>query len=178
VLATLPAADAGLLDLNGTLFAELLAFLVMLYILARYAYPPIIRAAESRQKVIEDGLRAAEEAEKRLRAVQVEVEATLAEARNQGREVIARAHQEAAAEAEEVRLRGRRDAEAQVVRAREEITAERDRALLEVRGQISELVVDAASRVLGQVIDARSHQRLIDEALAEVAVTDTAGVSS
>ena len=178
MLATLVPADAGLLDLNGTLFAELLAFLLMLYILARYAYPPIIRAAEARQKVIEEGLRAAEEAEKRLRAVQAEVEATLNEARAQAREVIARAHQEAAAEAEEVRQRGRRDAEAQVARAREEIAAERDRALLEVRAQISELVVEAAGRVLGQVIDARAHQRLIEEALAEVTVRDEAGIGA
>jgi F-type H+-transporting ATPase subunit b len=176
VPAILVPADAGLLDLNGTLVAELFAFLIMLYILGRYAYPRIVRAAEARQKVIEDGLRAAEEAEKRLRAVQVEVEATLAEARNQAREVIARSHQEAAAEAEEVRLRGRRDAEAQVARAREEITAERDRALLEVRAQVSELVVEAASRVLGEAIDARSHQRLIDDALAEVTAREGAGV--
>jgi len=172
VLATLVPADAGLLDLNGTLFAELLAFLLMLFILAKYAYPPIIRAAENRQKQIEEGLRAADEAEKRLRAVQTEVETTMAEARGQAREVIARAHQEAVAEAEEVRVRGRRDAEAQVARAREEITAERDRALQEVRSQLSELVVDAAGRVLGQAIDARAHQRLIEEALAEVTVRD------
>jgi F-type H+-transporting ATPase subunit b len=172
VLATLVPADAGLLDLNGTLFAELLAFLLMLFILAKYAYPPIIRAAENRQKQIEEGLRAAEEAEKRLRAVQTEVETTMAEARTQAREVIARAHQEAVAEAEEVRVRGRREAEGQVARAREEISAERDRALQEVRAQLSELVVDAAGRVLGQAIDARAHQRLIEEALAEVTVRD------
>lgn len=176
--ATLPAAEAGLLDLNGTLVAELLAFLLMLYILARYAYPPIIRAAQNRQKVIEEGLRAAEEAEKRLRAVQAEVEATLAEARGQAREVIARAHQEASAEAEEVRLRGRRDAEAQVARARDEIGAERDRALQEVRAQLSELVVEASSRVLGEAIDTRAHQRLIDEALAEVTAREGAGANA
>ena len=163
-----PVADSGLLDLNGTLVAELLAFLIMLYVLARYAYPPIIRAAEKRQSQIEEGLRAAEEAEKRLRAVQADVETTLGEARSQAREVIARAHQEAVAEAEEVRNRGRRDAEMQVARARDEIATERDRALQEVRAQLSELVVDAAGRVLGEAIDARAHQRLIDESLREV----------
>ena len=163
-----PVADSGLLDLNGTLVAELLAFLIMLYVLARYAYPPIIRAAEKRQNQIEEGLRAAEEAEKRLRAVQTDVETTLTEARSQAREVIARAHQEAVAEAEEVRNRGRREAEMQVARARDEIATERDRALQEVRAQLSELVVDAAGRVLGEAIDARAHQRLIDESLREV----------
>src|SRR5260370_7395840 len=168
----MPVADAGLLDLNGTLLAEILAFLVLLAILAKYAYPPIIRAAEGRQKQIEEGLKAAEEAEKRLRAVQAEVEATMAEARARAREVITRAHQEAAAEAEEVRERGRRDAEAQVLRARNDIAAERDRALQELRPQLTALVVETAGRVLGQPIDEKAHHRLIEESLAEVTSRD------
>lgn len=164
----MPVADAGLLDLNGTLVAEIITFLVMLAILAKYAYPPIIRAAEARQSQIEEGLKAAAEAEKRLRDVQHDVESTLAEARGQAREVITRAHQEATAEADDVRNRARKEAEAQVVRAREEIGAERDRAVQEVRAQLSALVVDAAGRVLGQAIDANTHRKLIDESLAEV----------
>ncbi|MDB5114339.1 MAG: synthase subunit b, partial [Chloroflexi bacterium] len=107
---TPPAVTSGLLDVNGTFVAELIAFLVMLGILAKYAYPPIMRAAETRQKQIEEGVKAAQEAEKRLLAVQKDVEETLAEARAQAREMINRAHQEAAAEAEELRDRGRRDA--------------------------------------------------------------------
>ena len=175
MLATPPVADAGLLDLNGTLIAELFAFLIMLGILAKYAYPPILRAAEKRQSQIEEGLKAAAEAEARLRAVQTEVENTLAEARTQAREVIQRGHQEAVAEAEEVRTRGRRDAEAQVVRAREEIATERDRALQEVRAQLSALVVEAAGKVIGEVIDAKAHKRLIDESLAEVGSAERGG---
>jgi F-type H+-transporting ATPase subunit b len=169
VLATLPVGDAGLLDLNGTLVAEIIAFLIMLGILAKYAYPPIMRAAEARQNQIEEGLRAAAEAEKRLREVQTEVENTLNEARAQAREVIQRAHAEAVAEAEEVRTRARRESEALVARAREEIDAERERALQELRAQISALVVEAASRVIGQAIDASTHKKLIEESLAEVA---------
>lgn len=168
MLATLPLADAGLLDLNGTLIAELIAFLIMLYVLAKYAYPPIIRAAEKRQDQIEAGLRAAADAEQRLRAVQTEVEQTMTDARTQAREVIARAHQEATAEAEEVRQRGRREAEAQVAKARSDIEAERDRAVQEVRAQLGALVVEAAGRVIGAAIDEQTHRRLIDESLAEV----------
>jgi len=168
VLSTVPLADSGLLDLNATLVAELIAFIVMIAILARYAYPPIMRAAESRQKQIEDGLRAAQEAEKRLAQVQQDVEQALADARGQAREVIARAQQEARAEAEETRQRARQDAEAQLERARADIGSERDRALQELRAQVSALVVAAAGKVLGEAIDERAHRRLIDESLTEV----------
>ena len=165
---TPPAVTSGLLDVNGTFVAELIAFVIMLGILGKYAYPPIMRAAEARQKQIEDGVKAAQEAEKRLQAVQKEVEQTLAEARSQAREMINRAHQEAAAEAEELRERARRDAEGQVEKARGDIQAEKDRAVQELRAQVSALVVDAAGRVLGAAIDEKAHARLIEESLRQV----------
>ena len=169
MLALTPLADtSGLLDLNGTLVAELIAFVIMVAILARYAYPPIMRAAEARQKQIEDGVRAAQEAERRLKEVQKDVEQTLAEARAQARETLNRAHQEAAAEAEELRDRGRKDAEAQVEKARGDIQAEKDMAIQELRAQVSALVVDAAGKVLGAAIDEKSHARLIEESLRQV----------
>jgi F-type H+-transporting ATPase subunit b len=169
VLALIPLADtSGLLDVNGTFVAELIAFVIMVAILARYAYPPIMRAAEARQRQIEEGVRAAQEAERRLKEVQKDVEQTLAEARRQARETINRAHQEAAAEAEELRERGRKDAEAQVDRARGDIQAEKDRAIQELRAQVGALVVDAAGKVLGAAIDEKAHARLIEESLREV----------
>jgi len=169
LLALTPLADtSGLLDVNGTLVAELIAFVIMVGILARYAYPPIMRAAEARQKQIEDGVRAAQEAERRLKEVQKDVEQTLAEARAQARETLNRAHQEAAAEAEELRERGRKDAEAQVEKARGDIQAEKDRAVQELRAQVSALVVDAAGKVLGAAIDEKAHARLIEESLRQV----------
>ena len=169
MLHVTPLADtAWLLAPNGTLVAEVIAFLIMVGILAKYAYPPIIRAAEARQKQIEEGVKAAQEAERRLKDVQKDVEETLAEARAQAREFINRAHQEASAEAEELRNRGRRDAEAQVEKARGDIQAEKDRAVQELRAQVGALVVEAAGKVLGAAIDEKSHQRLIEESLSQV----------
>ena len=84
-------ADAGLLTPNGTFFAELIAFIVMILILGKYAYPRIIKAATERDAKIEAGLRAAQESEERLAKVQGQVEQTLEEARTQAREFLNRA---------------------------------------------------------------------------------------
>ena len=69
--------DAGLLDINGTLIAEIIAFLLMLGVLARWVYPPIVRAAEARQNQIKQQLEQAEkarqDAEARLNAAQEEI---------------------------------------------------------------------------------------------------------
>src|SRR5438445_4764697 len=162
------AADAGLLDVNGTLIAEVIAFLLMVLILGRYVYPLVIKAATQREVKIEEGLRAAEEAEKRLASVQEQVAQTLSEARDQAREIVSRAHKDAVVEAEDVRVKARTDAEALVRRAHADIGAERDRAIQELRSEVGALVVDAASRVIGESLDQKSHQRLIDESLEQL----------
>jgi len=161
--------DAGLLDVNGTLIVEVVAFILLVLILARWVYPPIMRVATEREGKIAAGVRAAEESQKRLEEVQQQVQQVLNEARGQAREIVARAHTDATVEAEEVQARGRAQAEALVERARADITAERDRAIQDLRAVESDLVVQATARLLGQVLDRKAHDQLIEEALAKVA---------
>ena len=82
------AADAGVITINGTVIVELITFLVMMAVLARWVYPEIVRLAEARQRLIAEQLTEAErsraEAEGRLK----EAEATLAEARKTAQSVI------------------------------------------------------------------------------------------
>ena len=61
-------ASSGLLAVNLTLVIELLGFIVMLGILARWVYPPVMAAAQARQKQIADQLAAAEQARKEAQA--------------------------------------------------------------------------------------------------------------
>jgi F-type H+-transporting ATPase subunit b len=164
----LASPDAGLLTPNGTFFAELIAFVLMILILGRWVYPRVIKAATEREDKIEAGLRAAAESEQRLATVQAQVEQTLEEARAQAREIINRSHGEASGEAQEVLAKARTDAEALIERARTEIGGERDRAIQDLRNEVSSLVVAATQRLLGETIDAKAHQRLIDEALTKV----------
>lgn len=161
-------ADAGLLDINGTLIADVVAFIIMLVILAKFAYPRIMQVAEEREKKVEAGVRAAEEAQKRLEQVQEDVAKVLNDAREQAREIIGRSHRDAVVEAQEVLVKARSDAEAVLRRAEAEIGSERDRAIQELRAQVSALVVEAAGRVIGESLDERSHRKLIEEALSKV----------
>jgi F-type H+-transporting ATPase subunit b len=168
VTTVIASQPAGLLTPNGTFVAELIAFILMILILGRYAYPRIIAAATDRENKIEAGLRAAQESEERLAKVQAQVEKTLEEARAQARDIISRSHGEATGEAAEVLAKARTDAEAQIERARKEISGERDRAIQDLRTEVSALVVAATQRLLSETIDAKAHQRLIDDALTKV----------
>jgi F-type H+-transporting ATPase subunit b len=168
-------ADAGLLDVNGTLIAELIAFVLMVLLLAKFVYPRIIAVATEREKKIEAGMRAAEESERRLADVQQQVQKILDEARSQARDILARAHQDAVLEAQEVANRARAEADALIERARSEIGAERDRAIQELRAEVANLVVDAASKLIGQTLDRNAHQKLIDESLNKVSAGARSG---
>jgi F-type H+-transporting ATPase subunit b len=161
-------AEAGLITFNATLVLQIVIFVLVAVVLWRYAWGPLVRILDKRAERIESGLRAAEESEKRLAQVTDEVKRILDDARGQAREIIARAHQEATADADEVRNRGRRDAEAELQKALSDIAAERDRALQELRAQAAALIVEAAGRIIGQSIDERTHQRLIEESLDKV----------
>lgn len=165
-------ADAGLLDVNGTLIAEVIAFLLMLWVLAKWAYPPIIRIATEREQKIARALEEAERSRQEAAAAREDITRQLEEARAQAREIIAQAHKAAVAETEELVRKGRREAETQIERARSEIAAERDKAIQEIRAQVGALVVLAATKVLGEAIDRKAHARLIDESLAEVDSVD------
>lgn len=161
-------AEASLLTFNGTIVVQAVVFIIVAILLWRYAWGPLTAQIYKRNERIEAGVRAAAEAERRLTEVQTEVQKLLDEAKAQAREILVRAHQEATADADAVRNNARHEAEAIVARAHAEIEAERDRALQELRAQVSALVVEAAARVLGQAIDAKSHERLIEETLASV----------
>jgi F-type H+-transporting ATPase subunit b len=158
-------ASASLLSANGTLIAEAVAFLLMVGVLWRWVYPLVIRMAEQRERAIEAGLQQAQEAEKRLADVRVQVEDLLEEARTQAREIGDRAHRSAAAEADLVRAQARHEAKMFAEQARTDIAAERDRALRELRTQVGALVVAAAARVLGDAMDAEAHRKLIEHSL-------------
>jgi F-type H+-transporting ATPase subunit b len=159
------ASTTNLLLPDATLIVEIVVFLVVLWLLSRYVWPPLAHAIDQRQHRIAQSLQDAAEAEHRLAAVREEVEGMLEQARAQSRELSSRAHREAAADAEELRAKARQDAAALIEQARGEIVAERDRALRELRTQFGALVVAAAAKVLGESIDQAAHRALIERSL-------------
>jgi F-type H+-transporting ATPase subunit b len=159
---------SSLLEINGTFFAEVIVFLVMLLLLGKYVYPSIIKAATERQNQVEAALKAAEEAKADVAKSLDEAKKELASAKDGAREITERAKREAATDADETRKKAQAEAQAQLVLAREEIAAERDKAMQQLRAEVGNLVVSAAGQVLGQSIDATAHRKLIDDSLAKV----------
>ena len=160
--------DAGLLDINGTLIAELVAFLLMLGFLARFVYPPIIRAAEARQKQISEQLAAADRARQEAEEALRKAEASIQEARGQAGQIIDRANRAAERIEQEAQEKAREEARRIVEAAKREIDAERQRAVHAIRQQMAEIVSAAVTKVVAESLDGDRHRKLIESAIAQV----------
>ena len=163
------AGEAGVITINGTVIVELVTFLIMLAVLARYVYPEIVKVAEARQRQIAEQLKEAEEARAAAEQRLKEAEERLNDARKTAQGVIEAAAKSAEQLRQEMRQKAEEESKRTVEAARKEIEAERDQAVRSVRSEVANLVVAATEKVIGETLDDAKHRQLIDKAIAEVA---------
>lgn len=163
---------AGVIEINGTVIVELLTFLVMLAVLARYVYPEVVRLAEARQRAIAQQLHDAEQARAAAEARLKEAQAQLEEARRTAQQVINSANKSGEQLRQDMRQKAEEDARRIAESARKEIEAERDRALESARTELAAMVVTATEKVIGETLDQPKHRQLIERAIEEVASAD------
>ncbi len=166
------AGVAGVIDINGTVIVELITFLVMMAVLARWVYPAIVRLAEARQRAIAEQLTEAEKSRAEAEARLKEAEAKLNEARKTAQSVIEAATKSGEQLRQELKQKAEEEAKRLTASARKEIEAERERAVQSVRNEVAGLVVAATEKVIGETLDEKKHKQLIERAIAEVASGD------
>jgi F-type H+-transporting ATPase subunit b len=167
------AAEAGVITIDGTVIVELITFLIMLAILARYVYPEIVRLAEARQRTVAEQLREAEQSRADAEARLKEAEAKLADARKTAQSVIDAAGKSGEQLRQELRQKAEEESRRTVEAARKEIEAQRDQAVRSVREEVAGLVVAATEKVIGETLDGARHKQLIERAIEEVAGGDS-----
>ena len=163
------AGEAGVITINGTVIVELVTFLIMLAVLARYVYPEIVKVAEARQRQIAEQLKEAEEARAAAEQRLKEAEEKLTDARKTAQGVIDAAAKSAEQLRQEMRQKAEEESKRTVEAARKEIEAERDQAVRSVRSEVANLVIAATEKVIGETLDDDRHRQLIDKAIKEVA---------
>jgi len=160
--------EAGLLAINGTLIAEVIAFLLMLGVLAKWVYPPIIKAAEARQNQIKQQLEQAEKARKEAEERLHEAEAEIIRARGQAGQIIERSNRAAEQIQQEAQEKAREEARRIVEAASRDIDAERQRAIQAIRLQMADIVTEAVRRIVGENLDGERHRKLIEATIEQV----------
>lgn len=149
--------------------AQIVNFLVILYLLNRFAFKPLLRSMDERSARIAKGLEDAESAARDRELARAEREAALAEARREAQELIARASKIGDDTRKEIVADARAEAEKVSARARDEITAEKEKAIAELRGQVADLALQAAGKLVRRDMNDAGQRRLVEEFLTEVA---------
>jgi F-type H+-transporting ATPase subunit b len=157
---------------NGTFVVDLVIFLIVFGVMAKWILPPLQQVVEARRTRIRGALDEAEQARAEARSVLAERDRLLAEARGQARSLIDKANQGADAAFEQERKSGQDEYARLVAAFKVETAQEGRRARQELAGQLDTLVVAAAGRVLGAPIDASRHRELIDQAIAQAATPE------
>lgn len=154
---------------SSLMFWEIVSFAVLLWVLAKYAFPPILETLEARERKIRESLEQADrhraEAERKMQ----EYEAKLAAAAKEAEALFAAARERAQRVQEENEQRLQADAERIKGDAQREIDAERRKAIQDIRSQTTELALLVAEKVVGRSLNDADHRRLADEALAAAA---------
>jgi F-type H+-transporting ATPase subunit b len=152
----------------GLMIWTLVLFLIVMYVLGRFAFPRIREALEKRANAIRENIEAAqlerEEAEKLLQ----EYRERLKEAREQSDDIVARARKAAEAAVAEAASEGKTKREELVAAARKDIETETRRSLEQIRKEVADLTVLATEKVTRKSLDSEDQKRLVEEALAEV----------
>src|SRR5712691_2862726 len=158
-------ADTGPgLGINALGFlSQLISFLIVLFILWKWAFPLITKTLEKRQAVIREGIENAEKAKRDLADAAANAERILAQARVQAQETIERAQK--AAQQEEKRILEEASARAEQVGQQQiqRIQQEANRARAELGRLVVNLSIDAAGRVVGRSVNNDDNRRLVEE---------------
>jgi F-type H+-transporting ATPase subunit b len=149
----------------GLMIWTVIFFLIVLYILGRFAFRPIQKLIDDRREAIRRSVEAADEARDEAQRLLEEHKKLIGEARGQAEAILAEARK--TRESMEQRMREETEAERQrrLEETRKEIAAETARALEQIRSEVADLTLEAASRVVGRTLDAERDRELISEAI-------------
>jgi F-type H+-transporting ATPase subunit b len=159
----------------GLMIWTLIAFLVALFVLRKYAWPAITEALEKRQHMIEESIDTAERARTEAAELLEEYRGRLREARTQAEEIIARARKAGEVHERESVEEARAKREELLEQTRRDIEAETRRAIQEIRSEVADLTILATEKVTRKTLDDDDQKRLVEEALGELDFSSLGG---
>jgi len=149
--------------------AQLINFGIVLFVLWRFAYKPVLEMLETRRQKIAKSMDEAEQIKAELAETQAERDKVMAEANQKGEKLIADAKEAAKQVGKAEGERAVKQAEEIIRKAREATEADRERMMAELKAEIGRLVVETTAKVSGKVLTTEDQQRLIDETNKELA---------
>ena len=150
------------MSFNLTLLAQMLAFAAFILFTVKVVWPHLLRAIETRQKIIADGLAAAEQGKKSLELSSKQAGDEIAAARNRAADIVTQAEKRAAQAIEEAKTAAKAEGDREKAVAKADIQQAVSRAREQLREQVAALAVAGAEKILRREVDAKAHADLLD----------------
>ena len=164
-------AVGALTDINpGLTLWTAITFLFLVAVLSRFAWGPIVKMLQERERTIREAIDAARRERAEAERLLAEQKETLARATREAAELARRNQQEVELLRQELTARARKEADELVASARGLIGEERSRAAAELRGMVADLAIEAASRLVTASLDDRAQRKLVEEYLQQLPV--------
>lgn len=149
------------------LVLQLIAFLLLVWLLNKFVYPVLTRIVDERQSKIDESLKAAQQAEKHAASAQDTISEKLDEARKEARDIVSTAKDEAAGMLAKADEKSNANADRMLEQARSEIGKEVIAAKKALHNETIDLVADATEKVVAGTIDSKADKKLISKAIEE-----------
>ncbi len=153
----------------GLVFWMLITFVLLLWLLRKFAWKPILNAVNQREEGIRSALAAADEAKKEMQNISADNEQLLKEARAEREEMMKQARDMKDKILSEAQEKAEKDKEAILAKAKAEIESEKRAAISEIKAQIADLSLQMAEKVLGaELSNPESQKKLVDKSLEDL----------
>jgi len=154
-----------LLPSLGTLFWTGLTFVLLLFILKKTAWKPILDMLEERELKIKESLEKADAAQKETEAALAKNQEIMDHAKKEAQELMSKSRKMAEATKEEIVQKAENEANKIISKARKDIALEREKAIEDLKAQATELSIMIASKIIGKSLSAEDHKEIIKDSL-------------
>lgn len=156
------------MNINATLFVQLMVFFIGAWITMKFIWPPLIRSLDERQKKIADGLAAADRGQKSLEDAKRKIADEQAAERAHVQQLIADAEKRGQAIVDAAKLQAKSEGDRLLEAARAEATQEMQRAREALRDQVAVLAIAGAEQILKREVNAQVHSDLLNQLKARL----------
>lgn len=156
------------MNINLTLVGQFITFCILIWIIMKYIWPPIIKALEDRQKKIADGLLAAEQGQRKLLEVQEEALVIIRGARQEANQIIEQASFHSAQLMEEAKAKAKQEGQRIIEMAQGEIELEIIQAKEALKNKLATLAIAGAEKIIQRELDVSIQHELFNKLAAEI----------
>ena len=161
--------DNPLVQLDPGLFVwTIITFLILLGVLTRFAWKPLLKALETRENEISQSLEDAKKAKQELERLSLEGDEIIAKARSEAQGIVSEGKKAAEQLTATTLNKAKEEAMANLSAAKEQIKIERDKAIIEIKGEVVTLSLSIAEKLVKKNLSKEDNKSLIDESLKNV----------